>query len=103
MNATVYLRPETPSKAPARPQTPEPFKVQVTLLDQDNLPLAKGTATLPLLFGMGIFWPSCPMPPSQQLAYAKCFILPSGETLKLESLSLCPGSPPHYNFKVSLP
>jgi hypothetical protein len=81
--------------------SPDPLKVKVFLLDQDNLPMARGMAVLPLLLGVGVFWPSCPMPDAERLAQAKCFSLPGGETLKLSSLSLCPGSPPHYRFWVN--
>ncbi len=80
-----------------------PAKVQVCLLDQDHLPLASGTATLPLLLGMGIFWPSCPMPAASRLAAAKCFVLPSGETMNLKSMKLGVGNPPRYDFWVSRP
>ncbi|MEX1049665.1 MAG: hypothetical protein WED15_09060 [Akkermansiaceae bacterium] len=83
--------------------TPEPSKVEVTLLDRDNLPLARGSASLPLMLGVGVFWPDCPMPPDGQLAAAKCFRLPSGETMKVRSMTLCPGSPPHYCFWSSPP
>ncbi len=80
--------------------TPEPQKVQVTLLDRDNLPLARGTAILPLLLGVGVFWPNCPMPPENRLDLAKCFTLPTGESMNLKSLRLCPGNPPRYEFWV---
>ncbi len=82
-------------------RTPDLNRVQVTLLDCDSLPIACGTATLPLLLGVGVFWPSCPMPRGNQLATAACFTLPSGEILKLQSLTLCPGDPPRYEFWVS--
>jgi hypothetical protein len=102
MNETLTPRPASPSNANVPKHPPEPYKVQVTLLDQDNLPLARGTATLPLLFGAGVFWPSCPMPASSQLATAKCFALPSGEILKLRTMDACAGSPPRYNFWVNM-
>ncbi|MES2439712.1 MAG: hypothetical protein V4584_11620 [Verrucomicrobiota bacterium] len=84
-------------------ETPEPQKVQVILLDADDLPLARGTAILPLLLGVGVFWPCCPMPGPNRLAAAKCFTLPTGEILKLKEMTLCSGSPPHYDFWVCQP
>jgi hypothetical protein len=84
-------------------QTPELQKVKVTLLDRDNLPIANGTAILPLLLGVGVFWPNCPMPQDAQLDMAVRFVLPSGETMKLKELTLCMGSPPHYDFWVCPP
>lgn len=84
-------------------QTPELQKVKVTLLDKDNLPIASGTAILPLLLGVGVFWPHCPLPPDAQLGRAGCFALPSGETLRLKEITLCMGSPPHYDFWVCPP
>ena len=98
MKTEVYPFPD--SKQQILDHPPEPLKVKVVLLDQDNLPLARGTAILPLLLGVGMFWPSCPMPPADRLVDAKCFIRPGGETLKLKNLSLCPGNPPHYRFWV---
>lgn len=83
--------------------TPEPLKVHVILLDWDDLPLARGTATLPLFLGVGVFWPSCPMPDAGRLAKAKCFVLPTGEMLKLKSMALCGGNPPRYDFWVNPP
>jgi hypothetical protein len=83
--------------------TPEPSRIKVTLMDADDLPIARGVATLPLLLGVGIFWPDCPMPPTHQLIAAKHFRLSSGETLKVRSMTLCTGSPPHYSFWVSPP
>jgi hypothetical protein len=84
-------------------ETPEPQKVRVILLDCDNLPLARGTALLPLLLGVGVFWPDCPMPGQAALSNAKYFTLPSGEMLNLQMLELCEGQPPHYDFWVSKP
>lgn len=84
-------------------QTPELQRVKVILLDRDNLPIANGTAVLPLLLGVGVFWPHCPMPPDAQLGTAVCFALPSGETMRLKELTLCVGSPPHYDFWVCPP
>ena len=83
-------------------EIPTTSRVRVELLDQDNLPLARGSAVLPLSLGVGVFWPDCPMPPSAQLASVKCFALPGGEQLDLRSLTLCDGSPPHYEFRVAL-
>lgn len=103
MNETIHHSPGFEARPSVRDQAPEPYKIHVTLLDEDDLPLARGTATLPLLLGVGVFWPSCPMPPSSQLASAKCFVLPTGETLRLKSMSLCAGTPPHYSFRVSTP
>ncbi len=101
MNPTVYPLPE--SLQQALEAAPEPLKVAVTLLDWDNLPLARGTAILPVLLGVGVFWPSCPMPPADRLCTAKCFTLPSGETMNVKTLTLCAGSPPKYEFWVSPP
>ncbi len=84
-------------------EMPGPNRVQVTLLDRDNQPLACGVAVLPLLLGVGIFWPACPMPCRRRLAAAKCFILPSGEMMKLKALNRCAGSPAHYDYWVSRP
>ncbi len=84
-------------------ETPERRKVRVTLLDRDRLPLASGTAILPLMLGVGVFWPSCPMPAAKCLAKAECFALPTGETMKLKAIMLCTGCPPHYDFWVSQP
>lgn len=84
-------------------ETPDRTKVAVTLIDADDLPLARGTAILPLSLGVGVFWPDCPMPCSDQLANAKGFALPSGEMLKLKEMTLCAGCPPHYDFWVSQP
>ncbi len=83
--------------------TPECERVKVTLLDQDNLPMARGTAVMPLLLGVGVFWPDCPMPADGRLAAAKGFVLPSGETLEVRELTLCAGCPPHYDFWVRQP
>ena len=83
--------------------TPEPLKVNVILLDWNGLPMAHGTAILPLLLGVGVFWPDCGMPAADRLAKAKCFVLPTGEMLKLKSMALCAGKPPHYDFWVNPP
>ena len=101
MKYDVFPLPEAHQQA--LDETPEPQKVQVILLDEDRLPVARGTAILPLLLGVGVFWPSCPMPPANRLSLARCFSLPSGETLKLKEMSLCAGEPPHYDFWVSSP
>lgn len=99
MNPTVYPLPDTTQQA--TDDVPEPVKVSVKLLDQDNLPLACGMATLPLLLGVGVFWPTCPMPAANQLATVKCFALPSGEMMKIKTLKLCAENPPCYEFCVS--
>jgi hypothetical protein len=84
-------------------RTPLQQRVKVTLLDQDDLPIASGTAVLPLLLGVGVFWPHCPLPPAHRLDLAGHFALPTGEVMKLKELCLCQGSPPHYDFWVSPP
>ena len=99
MNDTVLQLPESPHDILDR--SPDVKKVQVTLLDCDNLPVARGSATVPLLLGVGVFWPCCPMPCGDQLATAACFLLPGGELMKLQALTLCPGDPPRYEFRVS--
>ncbi|RYD20978.1 MAG: hypothetical protein EOP88_13050 [Verrucomicrobiaceae bacterium] len=101
MKYDVFQLPE--SHQQSLDETPDPMKVQVILLDQDDLAIARGTAILPLLLGVGVFWPSCPMPGPNLLAAAKCFKLPSGEILKLKELTLCAGTPPHYDFWVCQP
>lgn len=101
MNPTVISLPE--SHQEVLDQTPEPQKVKVTLLDQDDLPMARGHAILPLLLGVGVFWPDCPMPGEAALATAKAFVLPTGESLRLSQLTLCAGDPPHYDFWVTQP
>ncbi len=101
MKTEVYPLPESYQRI--LDETPEPLKVHVVLLDRDDLPLARGTAILPLLLGVGVFWPSCPMPAPDRLASAKCFVRPGGEILKLKNLVLCPGNPPHYRFWVDSP
>lgn len=101
MKTEFYSAPD--SYHPILDETPEPLKVHVVLLDRDNLPLARGTAILPLLLGVGVFWPNCPMPSAERLASAKCFARPGGEILKLKNLALCPGNPPHYRFWVDSP
>ncbi len=77
-------------------------RVRVVLLDQDNLPMARGSAVLPLAFGVGIFWPDCPMPPFASLLTIKCFALPGGEMMLLKSLTLRRGYPPQYEFRMAL-
>lgn len=99
MNPTAYALPESTQQA--LDDVLEPVKIPVKLLDRDDLPLASGTATLPLLLGIGVFWPDCPMPAANQLATAKCFALPTGETMKIKTLKLCAGNPPRYEFGVS--
>lgn len=81
----------------------EPFEIHMTLLDQDDLPLAHRTAILPLLLGVGVFWPGCPMPNADRLSMAKCLFLSSGEMLKIDNLTLCRGTPSHYTFSLNLP
>ncbi len=83
--------------------TPDPHKVQVSLLDRKNLPISRGTAILPLLLGVGVFWPDSPTPIKGRLSSARYLVLESGEILKLKNLTLCAGSPVHYNFWVSAP
>ncbi len=80
-------------------ETPEPKKVTVSVLDEKNRPLASGKAVLPLLLGVGIFWPSSPIPETK----AQRLCLESGETLKLDNLIRCDGLPLHYEFWVSSP
>lgn len=99
MNPTVYPPPEATQQA--SDDLIEPVKVPVKLLDQDDLSLACGMATLPLLLGVGTFWPTCPMPAANQLAVVKCFALPSGEMMKIKTLRLCGENPPCYEFSVS--
>ena len=99
MNDTVLQLPESPPDVLDR--SPDVNKVQVTLLDCDNLPIARGSAVLPLSLSVGVFWPCCPMPCGDQLTTASCFLLPGGELLKLQALTLCPGDPPRYEFRVS--
>jgi hypothetical protein len=101
MNPTVYPHQESHPQA-VKPAL-EPVKVAVTLLDWDNLPLARGTAVLPVLLGVGVFWPSCPMPPEDRLCTAKCFTLPTGESMNIKTLKLAEQSPPKYEFWVSHP
>ncbi len=101
MNPTVY--PLSGSHPQALDDIPEPAKVQVSLFDRDGLPLACGTATLPLLFGVGVFWPSCPMPAAGQLATARYFSLPTGAKMKIKTLKLCADNPPRYEFWMSRP
>lgn len=84
-------------------ETPEPKKVQVTLLDEDDLPLARGNAILPLLLGVGVFWPVAPLPQGNDLLSAKCLRLRNGEILKVKELSLCVTEPLHYDFWVTAP
>jgi hypothetical protein len=83
-------------------ESPESARVRVVLLDRDDLPMARGSAMLPLSLGVGMFWPDCPMPPSARLVSVKCFSLPGGEKLHLKSVKLCDGQPPHYEFRMAL-
>ena len=99
MHNEIYQLPE--SYQQLLDETPEPLKVRVILLDRQNLPLARGSAILPLLVGVGMFWPSCPMPSTDRLAEAKYFALQTGEVMMLRSMTLCAGSPAHYNFWVN--
>lgn len=80
----------------------EPSRVRVVLLDRDNLPMAHGSAVLPLSLGVGIFWPDCPLPSSTRLLAVKCLALPGGELLHLKSMTLRDGQPPHYDFRMAL-
>ena len=94
---------DLPMTGQSAPQdVPEGSRVRVVLLDQDNLPMAHGSAVLPLSLGVGVFWPDSPMPPSARLLSAKCFALPGGELLHLKSMTLCEGQPPHYDFRMAL-
>lgn len=94
---------DLPEKFPQETDmTPEPKKVKVTLLDGDDLPMARGSATLPLSPGGGVFWPDCPMPPEERLSGAKCFLLPEGGVLPVKNLTLCCGCPPHYDFLAAI-
>jgi hypothetical protein len=99
MNHPVHELPEATQQS--LEEVLEPVKVPVKLLDRDDLPLAAGIATLPLLLGEGVFWPSCPMPAENQLATAKCFSLPTGEMMKIKTMKLCADNPPRYEFSVS--
>ncbi len=84
-------------------EIPQAQRIKVVLMDGDNLPMARGTAVLPVVAaGNGIFWPDCPMPGGQGLSSAKCFSLPGGEVVKLRTLNLKAGTPPHYEFTVAL-
>ena len=101
MNFELLQAPNSQQQAPDL--AAESQKISVILLDQDNLPLARGVATLPVLLGVGVFWPSCPMPSENRLETAKCFSLPTGETMNVKGLKLCAGCPPHYEFRVNRP
>jgi hypothetical protein len=81
---------------------PDASRVRVVLLDRDNLPMAQGSAVLPLSLGIGVFWPDCPMPPSARLLSVNCLALPGGEILHLKSMTLRDGHPPHYEFRMAL-
>ncbi len=83
------------------PRFSEGSRVRVVLLDQDNLPMAQGSAVLPLLLGVGIFWPDCPMPASARLLSVKCFALPGGELLHLKSITQHDSDPPRYDFRMA--
>jgi len=87
---------QTVLEEPSRAQ-----RIKVILMDGDNLPMARGTAVLPVAAGSGVFWPDCPMPCGQLLTSANCFTLPGGEVLKLDELKLRAGTPPHYDFTVA--
>ncbi len=104
MNFGTHELPEPPQQQ-YLDVTHEPSRVEVSLLDRDDLPLARGAAMLPLLLGIGVgvFWPSCPMPNDDRLAKAKCLALATGETIKIRRMVLSPGSPPHYDFWVNPP
>lgn len=84
-------------------ETPEPHKVQVTFLDHNDQPLARGSAILPLLLGVGVFWPTSPMPTNKRLAKAKRVSLPGGESMVLRTLKPCPDNPDRYDFWVNMP
>ena len=83
-------------------EIPPAQRIKVVLMDSDNLPMARGTAVLPIAAGNGLFWPDCPMPGGQRLSSAKCFTLPAGEVVKVKTLKLKAGTPPHYEFTVAL-
>src|SRR6478752_9472327 len=83
-------------------ETPEPHKVPVTLLDHNNRPLARGSAILPLLLGVGVFWPASPMPTGKRLANAKRVTLASGESMILRTLKPCSDSSQRYDFWVNM-
>lgn len=101
MNYEVYELPE--SHQQVLDDTPEPHKIEVSLLDRDNLPLGRGTAVLPLLLGVGIFWPDSQIPHDGRIATVKCLALATGERLRVKTLTLCKGYPLHYKFWVSAP
>lgn len=101
MNHDVHELP--PSHQLALDETPESERVKVVLVDRDNLPIAQGKAVMPLLLGVGVFWPCCPMPSGERLGAVKGFTLPSGETLRVKELVLCAGDPPHYDFWIEEP
>ena len=84
-------------------ETPEPHKVPVTLLDHNDRPLARGSAILPLLLGVGVFWPASPMPTGKQLSKAKRVTLASGESMILRTLKPCSDSSQRYDFWVNMP
>lgn len=97
MNSNYHPLPESLHRM--LDETPEPKKVAVSVLDQNNRPFATGKAALPLLLGVGIFWPSGPIAEAK----AQRLSLASGETLKLDNLIRCDGLPLHYEFWVSSP
>jgi len=84
-------------------EIPQPHKVPVTFLDKNNQPLACGVAILPLLLGVGVFWPSSPLTASKRLALAKRVTLPSGESMSLRTLKPCSGCLHRYDFWVNMP
>ncbi len=100
MKNQLLERPVTRRSVPQRHT--EGSRVRVVLLDQDNLPVAQGSAVLPLSLGVGIFWPDCPMPSSARLLLVKCFALPGGELLLLKSMTQRDGDPPRYDFRMAL-
>lgn len=79
--------------------TPELGKVTLTALDPQGRIVGSGRAVLPLLLGVGIFWPSSPLP----IGKADRLALASGETLQVEQFILCEGLPVHYEFWVTSP
>jgi hypothetical protein len=101
MNYEAYELPE--SHQQVLDDTPEPHKIEVSLLDRDNLPIGRGTAVLPLLLGVGIFWPDSQHPPDGQMTSVKSLALTTGERLRVKTLTLCKGNPLHYKFWINAP
>ena len=101
MNYDVYELPD--SHQQVLDNTPEPHKIEVSLLDRNNLPIGRGTAVLPLLLGVGIFWPDRQSPPETDISMIKCLALATGERLRVKNLTVCKGSPLHYKFWMNAP